>query len=107
MSQFATQVTNYWCRSKGIKSEDLDTHPQIDDVMLLLKYRDGMWIKLNTSEQAHWGAIWDWTYHRKYPLKNKHLAKLELITIQAEQRHANKMAQINKARQKIRSLRPV
>jgi hypothetical protein len=96
-------VTNYWCRMKGIHSRDLDSHPQIDDVMLLLKYRDGMWIKLNTSEQAHWGAIWDWTYHRKLPLKTKHLAKLELITIQAEQRHRKKQQAIDK----IKQLRPV
>ena len=107
MANFAQQVTNYWCRTKGIHSSDLDTHPQIEDVMILLKYRDAMWQKLNKSEQAHWGAIWDWTYHRKYPLKNKHISKLELITLQAEQRHVNQLIEAAKARQKIRQLRPV
>lgn len=97
--------TNYWCRSKGISTKDLESHPQIEDVMLLLKFREGMWSKLNRSEQAHWGAYWNWCYHRKFLLKKKHLKKLELITEEATQRHLIKIIKQSKARQRIHELR--
>jgi len=98
-------VTNYWCRTKGIHNRDLDTHPQIDDVVLLVKYRTAMWTKLNKTEQGHWGAVWSWTYHHKMPLKAKHLKKLELITIEAEARHLAKLIAESRAREKIKKLR--
>lgn len=98
-------VTNYWCRTKGIQSTDLETHPQMDDVILLIQYRDAMWSKLNKSEQAHWGAVWDWCYHKKHSLKRKHLAKLELITEQATTRYQLQQNQLAKARQRIHQLR--
>jgi hypothetical protein len=98
-------VTNYWCRTKGIHSKDLEIHPQMDDVILLIKYRDSMWNKLNRSEQAHFGAVWSWCYHNKFALKQKHLKKLELITTQATTRYLKTQIQLAKARQKIRQLR--
>lgn len=98
-------VTNYWCRTKGIHNSDLDTHPQIDDVVLLIRYRDALWTKLNRSEQAHWGAVWSWTYHHRMPLKTKHLKKLESITQQAETRHKAQRQSLAKAREKIKKLR--
>ena len=100
-----TAVTNYWCRTKGIKSSDLETHPQMDDVILLVTYRDAMWKQLNRSEQAHWGALWDWCYYRKFALKKKHLTKLELITQQASERYKAQQIAFNKARDRIYQLR--
>ena len=99
--------TNYWCKSKGIRADDLILHKQVDDVVLLVKYRDAMWSVLNKSEQAHWGAVWSWCYHHKFPLKKKHLAKLALITAQATSRQEEKQIKIIKARKKIKSSRPV
>lgn len=100
-----TYYTNYWCKSKGISAKDLEAHPQIDDVVLLINYRDSMWSKLNKSEQAHWGAVWDWCYHRKFALKKKHLKKFESIIQEANQRHTEKLNKILKARNKIFQLR--
>lgn len=81
------QLVGYWLKSrKGITRKALETHPHIDDVILLLKWRDGVWHMLNSSEQAVWGAYWGYTYNKRKALKKKSLAKLEQITITAIQR---------------------
>jgi hypothetical protein len=74
-----TYYTNMWCREKGIHSRDLMLHPQADDVVLLLKFREEYWLDMDHSEQGTWAAYWNWCYTNKHPLKNKHLAKLEII----------------------------
>ena len=91
-------VTNYWCRTKGIHSKDLDSHPKMDDVILLMKWRDAMWAKCNASERAFYNSIWGYVYSKKRPLKQKYLKKLEILTIQATTRHTSN--QDIKARQR-------
>lgn len=71
--------TNSWCREKGIHSRDLECHPQADDVVLLIKFREHLWNDMDKSEQGVWAAYWSAVYHKKYPLKKKGLAKLEQI----------------------------
>jgi hypothetical protein len=85
----------------------LARHPQADDIVLLLKWRDEMWTKLTKKEQGAWAAFWSWTYHNKYPLKQKHLTKLETITIQATDRHLKSLVIKAEQKQKIRQLRSV
>jgi hypothetical protein len=94
-----THYTNWWCRSKGISANDLSKHKQIDDVMLLLHISEEFKSNFNLSEQSTWGALWDWTYHRSYPLKAKHKLKLETICTQALVRRQQKQNQIEKIRQ--------
>jgi hypothetical protein len=99
--------TNLWCRQKGIHASDLESHYQADDVVLLIKWREEMWHILTKSEQSFWAAVWSWTYHKKYSLKQKHLTKLEKITIQATNRHLKNMIIKAQQQQKIRQLRSV
>lgn len=82
-----SQLVGYWSKVKGFNSSDLDKHPRIDDVILLIKYRDALWNILNKSERATWGAYWGYTYKKRRALKNKALKKLEHITITAQDRH--------------------
>lgn len=98
-------ITNYWCRTKGIQSKDLEKHPQIDDVILLINYRDAMWDKLTRNEQSFWGALWNISYVNKFALKRKHLKKLEIITVEANKRHLAKIITEAKTKQRIRQLR--
>lgn len=93
--------TNYWCRSKGISKKDLETHPQIDDVILMLRFRDSLWTILNQSEQAVWGAYWNTVYHKRRCLHKKALNKLEQITITATDR----LLQLQNQRSRIKALR--
>lgn len=100
-----THYTNLWCRQKGIHSSDLDNHPQVDDVVLMLKWRDAMWIKLNASEKAVWGAYWSIVYHKQRPIHKKALRKLEQITITASDRHLKASIKLAQQKQRIKALR--
>lgn len=95
------QLVGYWLKTRGITRKALETHPHIDDVILLLKYRDAMWDLLNNSERAVWGAYWGYTYNKRKALKKKSLAKLEQITITATTRREETKAAI----QRIKALR--
>ncbi len=99
--------TNLWCRQKGIHATDLEKHPQADDVVLLIRWREEMWDKLNKSEQGFFAALWSYSYTNKCSLKQKHLKKLEKITIEADIRHEKNTIIKQQQRQKIRQLRSV
>ena len=89
------QFIGYWCKTKGITKKDLESHPHIDDVILLMKYRAECWHRLNKSEQAVWGAIWGIIYKKRKPLTNKGLKKLELIYTNSKQRHLQQLIKIH------------
>jgi hypothetical protein len=72
-------LTNKWCQSIGIKSKDLDSHPQIDDVIILINFRNEFWQDMDKSEQGIWAAYWSWVYHKQVPIKKAWLIKLETI----------------------------
>tara|TARA_R110000803_G_scaffold118966_1_gene187271 strand:- start:615 stop:1052 length:438 start_codon:yes stop_codon:yes gene_type:complete len=101
----ASQFIGYWAKTKGIKQADLTQHPQIDDIIILIKYRDSVFTKLNKSEQAVWGAIWGIVYNKRKPFKKKHLAKLEQIYITAMQRHLKDLVTQAEQNQLIKALR--
>jgi hypothetical protein len=98
-------VTNYWCRTKGIHNKDLDTHPHIDDVIFLLKWRDAMWDMCNLNERAFWGSVWGNVYNKKTAIKKHILAKFETVTIQAITRHNNNLDIKAKQKERIKQLR--
>lgn len=97
--------TNYWCKTKGISSKDLDTHPRADDLTLLIAFRDAMWDKLNQKERGCWAGYWSSIYVKKNKLKPKALNKLEQITITATDRHLTTLVKTSQQRQKIKALR--
>lgn len=99
------QLVGYWLKKKGITRKALETHKHIDDVILLLKWREAMWDVLNSSEQAVWGAYWGYTYKKRKALKKKSLNKLEQITITATNRQQLKQLKATQQRQSIKALR--
>lgn len=98
----AEQLVGYWAkRFAGISAKDLTNHPQIDDVIMLLKIRDHLGIYFNNKESGMWGFCWSYTYHKRCHLKKKHLKKLE--TLVSGIIHRQQKADI--ARQKIKAKR--
>jgi hypothetical protein len=96
--------TNFWCRQKGIHAKDLESHPQVGDVVLLVRFRDNLWNELEKSEQGVWAALWSWTYTRKFPLKAKHLTKLETIgnaVTFRQQKQSERLATIKAMRKRL------
>lgn len=99
------QMIGYWVKRKGLKHKDLSSHPQIDDCVLLVRFRDEYWTRLNVSERAHWAAVWEWCYHKQKPLKDKHLNKLEQAIIDSDTRHLQYLVKSTTERQKIKARR--
>ena len=74
------QLVGYWAKKFGaITRKDLTDHPQIDDVIMLLKIRDELGKHFNNKESGMWGFCWSYTYHKRCHLKKKHLKKLETL----------------------------
>jgi hypothetical protein len=93
-----------WIKKKGISFEDLDRHPQIDDVILMLKVRE-LKDSMNSSEIARWGAIWNTVYYKKRALNSKNLTKIQNIVVEAQQRHNYKQQQYQAQLNKIKEMR--
>jgi len=74
------RYTNQWCRQRGITPEDLEAHPQADDVVLLIQFREEFWSDMDKSEQGYWSAYWNRVYHKHFPLKAPFYRQLEIIT---------------------------
>lgn len=98
------QLIGYWIKSKGITFKDLQKHPQIDDVILLLKVKQ-MAHMFTNSEQSHWGAVWAIVYKDKKPLKQKHITKIQKNIEQAITRHNYKQKQLQANLKKIYKMR--
>ena len=77
-----------WCRSRGITVHDLESHPQMDDLILLLRWRDFAGNNVSHDEEGFYAGLWGMVYKLHYPLKKLHLQRLEQITnnIQARQK---------------------
>jgi hypothetical protein len=90
-----------WLKTHGVTLADLDSHQQIDDVVLLINIRQEFWYAMNYSEQAVWGAYWDIVYKKSKPLHKKALKKFEHIIHELNQRQLkiNILRQIGSAKQ--------
>ena len=97
--------TNLWCREKGIHSKDLESHPRADDLVFLIKIKEGIWSDITLGNKKSWECIWDWCYHLKKPLKAKHIKKLEHISINAYNTSKFKAQRKAEQRQRIKALR--
>ena len=95
------QLVGYWIARWGLKRHDLLNHPCIEDLILLINFRQEFWHEMNRSSQAKWGAFWGYTYTKRKPLKNKSLKKLEDIIINIKDRRN----QLQKQRHIIRTLK--
>lgn len=92
-----------WLKSHGVTVKDLDTHKQINDIVLLINIRQQFWYAMTASEQATWGGYWNVVYRNSKPLKLKALKKFETIIEQVRQRQLKIeiLRQISSAKQNI------
>jgi hypothetical protein len=96
------QLVGYWAKKfAGISRKDLTDHPQIDDVIMLLKIRDHLGKHFNNKESGMWGFCWSYTYNKRCHLKGKHLKKLETLVTGITKRLEQKAL----ARQRIQAKR--
>jgi len=102
------QYIGYWVRQHGLKHKDLSKHPQIDDCIFLIKIRNSIvFNQFSRSEQASWGAIWNYVYHKQYPLKNKYINSMEQAVRKVLQRQENIKLLRNKIKQARQNPKPL
>jgi hypothetical protein len=98
-------VTNYWCRTQGIHSQDLTTHPQIDDVIMLIKFIEEYQRDFTAKQRVELHLIWHSCYNNKKPLGTKYLKALTHIGQRITLIRHHKAQAVNKARERIKALR--
>jgi hypothetical protein len=97
-------VTNYWCRTLGIHNTDLHTHPQMDDVVLLVKFIQEYQKEFTPKQRIQLYIIWDWCYNKRKPLTRKYLKALEKIIYMIRHIRNLKAKSIKKSRRKIKAI---
>lgn len=116
-----TEYINKWCFERGIKSRDLgcstqltedgnfrpyqNAHPAIDDVIILIKFRDSFWSVMNKNQRKSWNGWWKWAYTLKKPSRHKHYKKMATMAIELENNLLYKNIIIKAQREKIKTLR--
>jgi len=98
-------VTNYWCRTLGIHNKDLHTHPQMDDVIILIKFIQEYEREFTPKQRVHTYVIWDWCYTKGKPLTKKYLKALEKIIYRIRQVRNIRAKAKKQLRRKIKNLR--
>lgn len=69
-----------WLRDHGVTVQDLDSHPCVDHMILLINIRQALWSHMDASAQATWGVYWGLVFRDRKQLKPKALLKFERIT---------------------------
>ena len=98
-------VTNYWCRTQGIHYQDLTTHPQIDDVIMLIKFIEEYQRDFTAKQRVELHLIWHSCYNNKKPLGKRYLKALTHIGQRITQIRHHKAQYLVKARERIKALR--
>ena len=71
------QLVGYWIKRFGISKKDLDSHPQINDLMLLIKFRAEFYKDGKAKHKKFFDNTWNWVYNNKLPLKAQQLRTLQ------------------------------
>lgn len=100
-----SQLVGYWAKTQGITQKDLESHPCIDDLILLINFRNEFWSDMTQGQRLSWQCHWDWVYFRKNTIRKKHLKKLENIIISAINTKLFKSIRRSEQRQRIHHLR--
>ena len=96
------QLIGYWAKKTyGVKARDFLNSPHWPDIKILLELRHEFDCEWTRIEHNNWSALWGMVAQKGYPLKGKHLRKLENITQGIIQRRQKQHAQ----RQRIKALR--
>lgn len=101
-----TRLIRKFCRKHNMKITDFDTHPYIEDVVLLAKIKADMYPHLDRSGQGYWSGLWSYVYHKHGKLKNKHLDKLEKyvkLGVLRQTQAQKKRQQFLQARQRLKT----
>lgn len=94
-----------WAKKKGITLNDVNSHPCIADITLLLSVQSEFEpeYKSNKTLYATYNSLWSGVYSRKRGLNAKGLRKLETIVQAAQEIRQHN----NQLKQRIKQLRSI
>jgi hypothetical protein len=96
------QLIGYWAKKTyGVKAKEFLYSPFWEDIKLLLQIRNEFDREWNTWEHANWSSLWGMVAQQGYPLKGKHIRKLDTIVRGILSRRTKKQQQ----RQRIKALK--
>lgn len=72
----AEQLVGYWITRYGISRKDLLSHPQFDDLLLLIRWREQFYETGKTKHRKFFDNTWRWVYNNQFALKAKQLRTL-------------------------------
>ena len=102
------QLVGYWVKQFGISRTDINRHPQIDDLMLLIRIRRDFYNEFKSKHKRFFDNTWNWVYHKKLPLKNKQITTIGYY-IEGTIRHRENLKQgrntIKKQRQYLKAIK--
>lgn len=98
MAYSINQQLSYFLKQQGLTIRDLDSHPHIDDVILLAQTRNSLWHLYSRNERRYLNDLWHLVYTEHHGLTKRHIDKLEQLIqnkqlIQAKLRHTATQAQ--------------
>jgi len=82
-----------------------NAHPAIDDVIILIKFRDAFWQYMNKSQKKSWESWWKWAYTLKKPSRQKHLTKMASMAVDIDNTTLFLNIKRQAQREKIKTLR--
>lgn len=92
---------NSWYRDVGLTAKDIEHHPCINDLAILIHIRNAYWTVMNASERGLWAGSWGVVYKHRNFLRDKTLKKFEQLI--PKMIYREKL--LTEQRQKIQSLR--
>lgn len=91
MTYSINQQLSYFLKKQGLTISALDTHPHIDDVILLTRIRQSLWHLYSRKERQYLNDLWHLVYTEYHSLNKRHIDRLTKL-IQNKQHIQAKLA---------------
>jgi hypothetical protein len=95
------RVINQWYKNLNLTALDIEKHPCITDLSILINIHSNFWHLMTKAEQDVWTSSWANVYKYRRFIRPKTLCKLEQIVLNMAAREQR----LEKQRQQIQSLR--
>jgi hypothetical protein len=79
MAYSINQQLSYFLKKQGLTISALDTHPHIDDVILLTRIRQSLWHLCSREERQYLNDLWHLVYIEHHGLIKRHIDRLDKL----------------------------
>ena len=97
MAYSINEQLSYFLKTQGLTITALDTHPHIDDVVLLARIRNDLWHLYSRQERQYLNDLWHLIYAERHGLVKRHIDTLEKLIQNKQQIQAKLRLSATKA----------